>query len=225
MHRQLNCRLSIILILLGLLSACAGTQKSQQVLDYEKSNADYSAIVQRIKLQTASAEDYDLLIRVFPLTSFYEPDNKREQATRMMSQNFMQRQYWKRCFDANNVLLSSNYTSLSGHYGASVCATELGKLDVGKFHNKVLDNFIEAIWRTGTGKTPDSPFYITSVDDLYAFVQLHQLVVASQSLTYINDLPIQAISVQNPETRRSFTWYFNVTPQFRRGVIDDLEQR
>lgn len=219
-------RLALLVLLCFVLSACESLQnKSEEVLNYEKSDQDYQAIVERIKQDTATKEDFDRIIRIYPLTSFYEPQNKREQATKLMSQNYMERQYWQLCLDTNYQLLNLNYTSLTGHYGAAMCATELGNLKLGRFHNKILDNFIEAVWRTGSGQSPQSPFYITSVNDLYAFVQLHQLVAVGQSLTYVNDLPIQAIRVQNPETRRMFTWYFDVTPQFRRGVIDGIEKR
>lgn len=216
----------ILCVATVMLTACSATrEKSQQVLDYEKSDADYTAAVEAVKARTASKEDFDLLIRIFPLTSFYDPENNREQATKLMSQNFMERQYWQLCLETNYKLLALNYTSLTGHYGASVCAAEVGNIDLGRYHNAVLDNFIEAVWRTGSGQTPESPFYITSVNDLYAFVQLHQLVAVGQSLEYVNDIPIQAIRVQNPQTSRIFTWYFDVTPQFLRGAIDDLEDR
>jgi hypothetical protein len=146
-----------------------------------------------------------------------------EQSAKLRSQSYMQNQQWQLCLRTNEQLLNVNYTSLTGHYGVAICAAEMGNIELGRFHNAVLDNFIEAIWRTGSGQTPESPFYITSVNDLYAFVQLHQLVAVGQSLSYVDNFPIQAITVQNPETLRTFTWYFNVTPQFRRGVIDSIE--
>ena len=224
MHSSLIRFVIIIIAIMGL-SACESMQnKSAEVLNYEKSDKDYNDIVERVKLQTASKEDFDILIRIYPLTSYYDPENNREQAFKLMSQNYMERQYWQRCLDTNIHLLDVNYTSLTGHYGAAICAAELGDIEQGRFHNNILDSFIEAVWRTGTGKSPQSPFYITSVNDLYAFIQLHQLVVVGQSLSYVNKLPIQAIQVQNPQTQRTFNWYFDVTPQFRRGVIDKLEQ-
>ncbi len=206
-----------------LYSCTSTSEKASSVLNYEKSDNDYALLVNKIKNQDAQGSDYDSLINVFPLTSRYDPKSDEEQRAKLLSQTYMQSQQWRQCVSTNNQLLDINYTSLTGHYGLAMCAAELGNIAVGKFHNTVLDNFIEAIWRTGSGQTPESPFYITSVNDLYAFIQLHQLIAVGQSLSYVDNLPIQAIQVQNPETSRTFTWYFNVTPQFRRGVIDELE--
>lgn len=216
-------RLTILSAIL-ILTACSNVPKNNaNVLDYGTSDKDYYKLVSKIQESKAEAKDYDLLIRIFPLSSLYKPKSDFEQSAKLRSQSYMENQQWQNCLDVNKALLANNYTSLTGHYGAAICAAELGDIALGKYHNLVLDSFIEAIWRTGTGKTAQSPFYITSVNDLYAFIQLHQLVAVGQSLTYVNELPIQAIKVQNPTNNRTFTWYFDITPQFRRGVIDKLE--
>lgn len=209
-----------------ILSACTSVpKKDAKVLDYEKSDTEYYSLVSKVKSGQALASDYDKLIRIFPLSSLYKPKSDSEQRSKLMSQSYMENQQWRQCLDTNNALLDVNYTSLTGHYGAAVCAAELSNIVLGKYHNSVLDNFIEAIWRTGTGQSPETPFYITSVNDLYAFIQLHQLVAVGQSLSYVNELPIQAIKVQNPANKRTFNWYFDITPQFRRGVIDEIESQ
>jgi hypothetical protein len=221
---QVSVKRLLMMSFLLCLYACTSSPKEDvKVLNYKQSDKDYYALVDKIRNSKAQASDYDMLIRVFPLTSLYTPKSNQEQAAKLLSQSYMERQLWSECLQTNEKLLSMNYTSLTGHYGVSICATEIGNVELGKFHNAILDNFIEAIWRTGTGQSPDSPFLITSVNDLYAFIQLHQLIAVGQSLTYVGNLPIQSIRVQNPETNRSFTWYFNVSPQFRRGVIDEIE--
>ena len=225
----------LIALILLMLAGCkttpnnnavntADTNKaSKQVLDYSKSDADYQAIVARIKAATASQQDMDDIIRIYPLTSLYQPNSSQEQASKLLSQNYMQTQQWQQCIDINNNLLKLNYTSLTGHYGAAMCATQMGNIALGEYHRRVLDSFIEAIWRTGNGKTPLTPLFITSANDLYAFVQLHQMVATGHALEYVNDLPVQAITVLNPENKRSQIWYFDVTSQFRRGLIDKIE--
>lgn len=215
--------LLLIAVVLALSACTSINNQDTSVLYYDKSDKDYNSLVAKVKSGQAVASDYDMLIRIFPLSSFYKPKSDSEQSAKLMSQSYMENQQWQLCLNVNNALLDINYTSLTGHYGAAVCAAELSNIVLGKYHNSVLDNFIEAIWRTGNGQSPETPFYIISVNDLYAFIQLHQLVAVGQSLTYVNELPIQAIKVQNPANNRTFTWYFDVTPQFRRGVIDDLE--
>jgi hypothetical protein len=215
-----------LVVSIVILAACSTVSKQNaNVLNYEKSNADYYTLVSKVKNEQALSKDYDMLIRIFPLSSLYDPTSDSEQKSKLLSQSYMENQQWQKCLDTNNALLQVNYTSLTGHYGAAVCAAELGNIVLGKYHNSVLDNFIEAIWRTGSGKSPETPFYVTSVNDLYAFIQLHQLVAVGQSLTYVNKIPIQAIKVQNPANNRTYTWYFDVTPQFRRGLIDEIESQ
>jgi hypothetical protein len=213
----------VLTIFIGLAGCASAPDKSSRVLDYEKSDGEYAALVSKIQSRQAQMEDFDALIKVFPLTSLYQPESDEEQRAKLLSESYMQSQMWQQCLKINRILLGVNYTSLTGHYGVAVCAAELGDINKGKFHNAILDNLIEAIWRTGSGQSPDSPFYIISVNDLYAFIQLHQLVAVGQSLTYVDNLPIQVIKVKNPETNRTFTWYFNVIPQFRRGVMDKIE--
>lgn len=220
---------AIVISVVLFLSACASqndsVDQSQQVLNYQQSDQDYAAIVEKIVQSKANAKDFDLLTKIFPLTSFYEPSSGAEQAAKLQSQYFMENQNWQACLEVNNKLLALNYSSLTGHYGASICSTELGNLQKGRFHNQVLDSFIEAIWRTGDGKTPQTALYVTSTNDLYAFIQLHQLVAVGQSLVYFNNLPIQVIQVKDPKTNRTSTWHFDLTSQFRRGIIDDLEAK
>ncbi len=207
-----------------LLTGCASNStKSKPIINYEKSDSDYLALVNKIKNNEASAKDYDSIIKIYPLTSFYDPESDKEPTAKLVSQTQMENQQWQECLITNYALLDINFTSLTGHYGAAICSVELGNLALGRFHNAILDNFIEAIWRTGDGQTPQSPFYITSSNDLYAFIQLHQLVAVGQSLIYVNNYPIQAIKVQQPESKRTTTWYFDVTPAFRKGIIKKVE--
>lgn len=206
-------------------SAKQQSNNANQVLNYQQSDADYFALVERLQAGKATQQDINNILHVYPLTSFYEPSNSQEQASKLLSQNYMENQQWRECLATNNKLLALNYTSLTGHYGAAICATEMGNLSLGKFHNGILDGFIEAIWRSGDGKTPQTPLFITSINDLYAFVQLHQMVATGQSLEYVNDLPIQAIKVLNPETKRQTVWYFDMTSQFRRALINELEEQ
>ncbi|MDT0595070.1 DUF4919 domain-containing protein [Glaciecola petra] len=225
---ELNIAIKAAIVCVVLfLSACASqnesVDQSQQVLNYQQSDQDYAEIVEKIVQGSANAKDFDLLTRIFPLTSFYKPSSGAEQAAKLQSQYFMENENWQACLEVNNKLLEINYSSLTGHYGASICATELGNLEKGRFHNLVLDSFIESIWRTGDGKSPQTALYVTSANDLYAFIQLHQLVAVGQSLVYLNKLPVQVIQVQDPKTNRTTTWHFDLTSQFRRGLIDQLE--
>ena len=65
-----------------LIAACASPPDSssslddaqpKQVLNYAKADADYIALAQKIINRSATKQDFDRIIRLFPLTSFYQP--------------------------------------------------------------------------------------------------------------------------------------------------------
>ncbi|MFC3121471.1 DUF4919 domain-containing protein [Agaribacter flavus] len=216
----------IFFVVICLLGACTTTQQpkeAKQILNYAKSDADFQALIAKVRQQSAKPEDIDRMLRLYPLTSGYAPQSAVEQQAKLQSQQFMAANRWLNCIQVNRQLLQINYTSLTAHYGMAVCSQNAGDEVSAKFHNWVLDAYIEAIWRSGDGQTSDTAFYINSTNDLYAFIQLHQLVAVEQELIYRNQLPIQKVVVQNPENKKNYTWYFDMTAQFRRAHIDKLE--
>jgi hypothetical protein len=200
-------------------------QAQQQILNYAKAEKDYQALLGKFKTGEAALEDYDDIIRVYPLTAAYNPYGGIEVAKKEIAFEAMDQKNWPGCLEATNDIIETNFTSLTGHFGAMVCHYEMGNRELGEYHNAILDGFIDAIWRSGDGRTAASAFYITSTTDLYAFVQLNGFIATGQSLVYHEQRPIDAIDIQNANTQEELTWYFDVTAQFRRGFIDDLEAK
>lgn len=200
-------------------------QAQQQILDYAKADKDYKTLVSQFTQGDVTNDDYDALIRIYPLTSAYNPYGGIEVQQKEIAFAAMEQKDWNTCLQATNTILDINFTSLTGHFGAMMCHFESGNRDLGEYHNAILDGFIDAIWRSGDGRTSATAFYITSTNDLYAFVQLHGFMATGQSLVYYQQKPIDAIDIKNPETMEESVWYFDVTAQFRRGIIDDLEAR
>lgn len=200
-------------------------QAKQQILNYAKTDADYMALVKTLESGEAQNSDFDSIVRVYPLTTKYSPYGSTEQAQKLLAFESMEQQNWNECLQATALILEENYTSLTGHYGAMVCYSESGNSKMGVFHNAMLDGFMGAIWRSGDGQQPATAFYITSTNDLYAFVQLNGMMATGQSLVYFEQRPIDAIKVEDPQSKQEITWYFDVTAQFRRGIFDDIESR
>lgn len=217
--------LTASLLLLLALSGCSNTGAKNNLVNYAKSDSDYLALKQTIVNKLADTTSFDRILNIYPMSSFYDPKSDIEPAGKLLSEQYMQVGNYSACLQVADKMLAVNYTSLTAHFATSECARLSGDLSRSQFHNWVLDNFIEAIWRTGDGQSAQSAFMINSSSDLYAFIQLHQLVAVGQDLVYLQQIPIQKIRIQTPETNRSFTWYFNVTPQFRRGLIDQIESR
>lgn len=199
--------------------------ENKQIIDYNKADKDYRALITKFESERHQASDFDQIIRVYPLTSKYSPYNNLEQANKLLALNSMDEKNWKTCLHATEAMLTENYTSLTGHYGAMVCHFETGQSARSDYHKTMLDGFMQAVWRSGDGKLPESAFYITSANDLYAFVQLNGMVAKGQSLIYHEKRPMNAIKVENPETQQESIWYFDVTAQFRRGILDELENQ
>lgn len=211
------------------LAAQQQRRAKQQILNYAKADKDYQALVTALtkgkENGTPTHADFDTIIRVYPLTSKYSPYANVEQTQKLVAFESMEQENWNACLQATNRILAENYTSLTGHYGAMVCHSEAGQQSMGEYHNMMLDGFMGAIWRSGDGESPATAFYITSSNDLYAFVQLNGFMATGQSLVYYEQRPIDAINVQDPQTKQETTWYFDVTAQFRRGIFDGMESR
>lgn len=205
------------------LSGCVSTGAKKDIIDYTQSDKDYQALKQTIVNKLADTTTFDRILQIYPLTSLYDPKSDMEAAGKLLSEQYMKQGDYAACLQVADKILIQNYTSLTGHFAASECARLSSELSSSAYHNWVLDNFIEAIWRTGDGQSAQNAFMINSSSDLYAFIQLHQLVAVGQDLVYLGKVPIQKIRIQTPETNRGFTWFFNVTPQFRRAMIDQAE--
>jgi hypothetical protein len=222
-------RFSLVLALILVLQGCA-TQNSDistdsGMLNYDKSDADYLALKQTIKNRVADSTTFDRILFTYPLSSYYQPTSDVEPAGKLLSETYMREGKFSACQQVAQRILEANYTSLTGHFAAAQCAAGLQDEAANRYHTWVLDSLIEAIWRTGDGRSETTPLMINSTTDLYAFIQLHELVAVGQDLVYVEQIPIQRIRIQIPESNRQSTWYFNVTPQFRRAVIDKLESR
>jgi hypothetical protein len=197
----------------------------KEVVNYQRSDKVYLALKQTVINKLADATTFDRLLQTYSLTSFYKPQSDAQSATKLLTENYIALRNYPACLQAANGLLINNYVSLIGHYAASECAKLAGDQSTADYHAWVLNSLFEAIWRTGDGQSPESAFMINSSSDLNAFVQLHQRVAVAQELMYLRQVPIQKISMRSPESNRLLTWYFNLTPQFRRGVIDEIEAR
>jgi hypothetical protein len=197
----------------------------QHILDYAKSDADYYALVAKFEREEAQASDFDDILRIYPLTKKYSPYGNVEQAQKLVAFASIEEQNWEACLQSTELILEQNYTSITGHYGAMICYFESGQQENGEYHNVILDGFMDAIWRSGDGSTPATAFYITSTNDLYAFVQLNGMIAIGQSLVYFEQRPMNAIKVEDPQTKQESIWYFDVTAQFRRRIFDDIESR
>lgn len=218
-------KLLAIVFICSICSACANkqTQEPKILINYQKSDSEFQSLVTKIQLDSASNDDIDKIIRILPFTSYYPKALALEETTKNKSQYFMQSQQWELCLATNRQLLSINYTSLSAHYGALVCATEQGSIDIGRHHQAVLDALIDAIWRSGKGSDIANPFYINSVNDLYAFIQLHQMVVTAQSIQYIERKPIHVVTLRKTTSEPEVTWYFDASAQVGRGLLNAIE--
>lgn len=223
-------KLCCVLLALIVIQGCASTSDSSGAtkpaanvyINYKDADQDYQKLVLVLKNEQATPLAFDNIIKVYPLTTNYDPYTGIEQAQKLVANNSMDTQNWRLCLQATSAILNENFTSLTGHYGAMVCHLESGNTTQGEFHKRMLNGFVSAVIRSGKGTSPQSAFYVTSANDLYAFIQLQNHIAVGQSLVYQDKRPIHAMTVRNQTTKKESVWYFDVTAQFRRGVIDSL---
>ncbi|WP_395338875.1 DUF4919 domain-containing protein [Ningiella sp. W23] len=236
----MNASISIFITcnLILLLAACATNGKRQEsanTVRYEafidKADKTYLSLKQTIENRLGDDTSFDRLLWVYPLSSFYKPHSQVQQDRSNQIRGYMQNNQFDDCITLAASVLEKNYSSLDAHYAMAWCARNAIEVSSvspqdnetlaskSRFHSYVLNELIEAIWRTGDGRSAQTAFRINSSQDLFAFVQFHQLILQDQRLVYFENRPIQQITVQTPENGSLSYWYFDVSPQFRHGLM------
>ena len=110
--------------------------------------------------------------------------------------------------------LKDDYLDLNAHYVAFIANRELDKADKAEFHRNVFFKLIEAIQKSGDGKTPETAFIVIGVDEEYVLINYLGYRPTQQGLYRANGHTYDKLSVVNTKTNETVVFYFQIDTFF-----------
>ncbi len=196
--------------------AAAVNEQKPAVVQINLADEAYLQQWQKVQAQP-DVEGIKELRRLFIKTTSYGRAQMLDQNITPSIFQAMDQQHWADCQQKAQTLLKANAVSLNGHFTAMVCAEKTGDAALAARHKQLLDVLIEAIWATGDGKTPQTAFFCTGTAELYAFIRLHGLQATGQALLQEGDKAYDRMTLLDPDTKNTLTWYFDVSSQLAAG--------
>ena len=191
-------------------------QEETKTKDYSAANARYEELVEQLKADVSSV-DFDVLRRIYVKTEYYAPYSSSETKDTANMNEGINEEDWGKCLESATRILSYSYISLDAHYGAMICSRNSNDTQSGDFHESVLDGLLESIWVSGDGRSPETAFFCTSLQERWAFLGMHGLVYNVKELEVHDGLYFDVVHVTNLADSSQFKLYFDVTTPLRRG--------
>lgn len=133
---------------------------------------------------------------------------------------------WRRaptCEDAVKILgAPENQGSLYGspniqpHMTLAVCLEKLGDQAKADHHRDIADGFLDAIAKTGDGKSVETAFKVITIAEEYAMMSALGLKMKSQSLMNKDGHAFDVFAATT-QSGTAVTVYFNIDPIFAKG--------
>lgn len=196
--------------------AAAVNQAAPAVVQINLADEAYLQQLQQVQRQPDVAGMKELR-RLFVKTTGYGRAQMLDQNITPSIFQAMDQQQWADCQQKAQTLLKANAISLNGHFAAMVCAEKTSDATLAARHKQQLDLLMEAIWATGDGKSAQTAFFCTGTAELYAFIRLHGLQATGQALLQEGDKAYDKMTVLDPDSKNTLTWYFDVTSQMAAG--------
>ncbi len=110
--------------------------------------------------------------------------------------------------------LKDDYLDLNAHYVAFISNRDSGKTEKAEFHRNVLLKLVEAIEKSGDGKTPETAYVVIGVDEEYFMISYLGYNASSQGLHRANGHIYDKMTVTNPKTNETVVLYFQIDSFF-----------
>ena len=206
----------LIALLLVMNGTSQGDQQETGKNDILEANTRYTELVENLKTDVTSV-DFDELRRIYVKTEFYAPYSSTERKDTANMNEGINEEDWGNCLEFATRILSYSYISLDAHYGAMICSRNNNDTQAGDFHESVLDGLLESIWESGDGRSPETAFFCTSLQERWAFLGMHGLVYNVKDLEVHDGLYFDVVHVTSLADSSQFKLYFDVTTPLRRG--------
>jgi hypothetical protein len=199
---------SLLLILLA--TSCCLAANKQATADYRSlslraKSGDQTVDFRDLRLAYADSEDYE-----------NAPDTESQKEAMWAA---LKEHNYKDAITNADVVLAANFVDIDAHFVEYVAHEGLGEAGTSNLHKFIFRGLIKSITESGDGRTPETAFQVIEVHEEY--VVLRSMGVGlpkSQSLMKRGGHSYDAITFDDPDTKKEVTLYFNVDIPAKHGL-------
>jgi len=196
---------AFIVFCLLLFSAAVQAQKPVE-------KTSYDTLLESVKNQDATVNFTELRL-AYTETKQYSPYGG-DVATRKTMFAALNAKQYEQALAASDKILAANYLDLNGHFVAYVAHRELGHAEKADYHKNIFQKLIKSISDSGDGKSMATALVVISTDEEYALFNYLGLRPTAQALIEDNNHRYDKMTVLDPESNQTRTYYFNVDKPF-----------
>jgi len=184
----------------------------------DTAKSEYDSLVERLKSGDPNV-DFGKLREAYAASSKYSPPETVPDARRAMYSALSNKKYDEAIGIAEKALKAS-YLDIDAHHVLSIAYRETKDPMRADFHHGVAGGLINAILKSGDGKSPQTAMVVLATHEEYIILSVLGLRPGSQSLQKKGGHVYDVLNAVSTETNKSVTLYFNIDKPF--GYLDSI---
>lgn len=172
--------------------------------------SDYEEQRQRI-LQGSEEVDFTALRLGFLQTPKYASNSRKSMKLNRALFRAMDQNQFSDCENLAQQALALDYTSIQSHYGAMVCAFQLGDDERGQYHQWIVRGLVESLQASGSGFDPNRPYQAINANEVDGFLRLMGYEVKQRVSTQKDGKPLQVVTVKEVQAVKTQQLFFDTS--------------
>lgn len=107
-------------------------------------------------------------------------------------------------------LLDSNYASVKAHLYCAFIYDKLKDSVKSNFHNNIYKGLLQSITDTGDGHSPKSAFWVISIEEEYALLNVFNLQMTQQSTSMSDNHHFDILETVDKQSGKKYNVHFNI---------------
>jgi hypothetical protein len=183
--------------------------------------AEYNSLIERLKSGDANV-DFGKLRAAYAASSEYSPPETDPDALEAMYAALSKRKYDEAIRIAEKAL-KEHYLDIDAHHVLSIAYRGSKDPIRADFHHGVAGGLINAILKSGDGKSPQTAMVVLATHEEYVILSVLALRPGSQSLQEKEGHFYDMLKAVSTETNQTVTLYFNIDKPY--GYLDSVIRR
>jgi len=198
------------MLVASLPSSVLGQEKAKQPDSYE-------AMVERVKTGDQSVDFRQLRLAYAESPNYGNgPDTdpqKKSMTAALNGKDFVT------AIKNADAVLAGNYVDMDAHFAEYIAHREMREPERAEFHKFVLQGLLRSITDSGDGKTPETAYQVIEVHEEYVLLNFMGVgLPKSQSYLHKNGHAYDAMTFDDPRSKKERTLYFNVDIPAKHGL-------